>query len=253
MANKSKEKLSPTILLCRLTQLKAQQKYLDATKPIFDAKHFQLSAEHDAIANIENTDQKLTNDFQNFCREKTNDIRSLTSVINEFSKTMISLDSVQKYKTNEYRDRAIAIDKHFCNQLQQNNETYLFLQEKYSDIDKELREIVSDPLIASEMTTKICPAFSIRATVKHSTKFPIDRSDNDAVRKFDEFLCAHKGYTGGWTDEEHNIFVKLKLKYKTNMMRIVECMQNLMPGKCFHFCLLIWVLVQIFIYITKLF
>lgn len=241
MPTKPKEKLSPTIVLCRLTQLKAQQKYLDldATNHILDQKHFRQPSDHEAIADILNLDEKLGSDFKVFCRTANSDASELHQSIRDFERSMISSEGVKKYKTNEYRNRAMEIDQLFCQRYEINAKTLLSLRQTFCEVEMEWLTVVADPLLVNEMSPKVCPAFSLRAAA--SIRHPIGHSDNEAVREFDEFLRSSRGYSGGWPDEEHNLFVKLKTKYKDNLTRICECMQDIVAGeRIFRFSFIWW-------------
>lgn len=221
----TKLKLTPATFLCEMTKLKAQQKYLEATQSSLDA--FNKLPEKDAsfYVDAQLLKTELDNKFNYFKDTLKLVVNDCLSVVNSFSETMLTENGIQNYNTNEYRDQIIIVDKKFRNIAASNTNQLKKLKDEYREFD-------SSSLPCAMLLhnfEKECPKVFSRPNRKRN-KIMCDASDNLDVKKFLDFLTATNGHTGGWIDEEHNLYVKLKNKYKSNMEQIIMSIRHILPG-----------------------
>lgn len=67
--------------------------------------------------------------------------------------------------------------------------------------------------------------------MRRAQSAPIDKSDCDDVRRFDRYLKEHSGHTGGWIEEEHLLFIKMKNKHSNNIEQICAAFEAFLIGK----------------------
>lgn len=60
-----------------------------------------------------------------------------------------------------------------------------------------------------------------------------DRSVPRAIEEFAEFVNASGGHEGGWTADDHLLFVKYRNRYKT-ASKSVQCLRKLLPGNVYE-------------------
>lgn len=49
-----------------------------------------------------------------------------------------------------------------------------------------------------------------------------------------KFIDDSGGYEGGWTMQDHNLFLKIRSKYK-NPEQLSKCLHGLCPGNKYYF------------------
>lgn len=221
----TKPKLSSVGVMCEMTKLKAQQRYLEATQSSLDIYH-KLSDKDASMfmeAHLLKTD--LDNNLAAFKDTLKFALEDYFTAIKSFSETMLNLNGIQKYNTNEYRDQIILVDKKFRDILTENTNQCKKLQMDYGEL--EINAVPCPTLFHNYQ--KQCPK-QVSNRKSHINRMQGDGSDNYDVKKFLDFLTATNGHTGGWISEEHNLYVKLKNKYKTNIEQIIMSIQHILPG-----------------------
>lgn len=219
----TKTKLSATAVVCELIKLKSHQKYLESSQlPI---QLHELSVEDMAtLAEINHLQEQLNDKIPIFKLNLKNDLETVSSTIASFKSIITNPDNILQYHTNEYRNRIILIDQTFRKILQRNIDQLSQLKEEFCVLET---TVLPANYLLNE-TIKICPSL-ISLTSKSMLK-PIDKDDNVDIKKFDDYLVANNGHTGGWNDEEHFLFLKLKTKYKENIDQIVMSIKHITGG-----------------------
>lgn len=217
----SKVKSSSTAIVCELAKLKSQQKYLESSQLPIQLR--DLSVEDTvALAEINNLRDELHKNILTFKLNLKNELETVKSTIQSFKNIMSNPDYIHMYNTKEYRDRIIFIDQTFRNGLQKNVEHLSLLKGEYCDLES---TVLPANYLLNE-TLKVCPSFT---HCINGLKL-IDKEDNVDVKNFYEFLVANNGHSGGWNDEEHFLYLKLKTKYKDNIDQIVMSIKHVTGG-----------------------
>lgn len=220
----TKTKLSATALVCELVKLKSQQKYLESTQlPIHLNDDFSPE-DYASLTEIINLQEQLKSKIPPFKLSLKDDLDTVSSTISSFKSIITNPDDILQYHTKEYRDRIILIDQTIRNILQTNFEQLSRLKAEFFELET---TVLPANYLLNE-TIKICP--NIANVNRMGQMKPIDKDDNIDIKKFDEFLAANNGHTGGWNDEEHFLFLKLKTKYKENIEQIVMSIQHITGG-----------------------
>lgn len=225
---RSDKKPSATHLLGELTKLKTQQKYLEATQV--------------TLKPVSNTPSEASelNDFE--CLKIEQDLNTaaitdklkhdafrLRDMVKEFRSEMLNVDSLCKFNTKQYRERIEIIDQQQRELDAKNLDQLKKLKMEYCKIESELLPLMNNLDLVEKMPTiknKIS-ALNMRRVQSAS----IEKTDSDVVRRFDKYLKEHNGHTGGWIQEEHLLFVKLKNKHNNSIEQICEAFQAFLVGK----------------------
>lgn len=211
---------SATAVLCELVKLKSQQKYLESSQLPIHLNGLCLD-DMASVTEINNLQEQLHNQIPAFKLNLKNELETVLGTISSFKSIMTNPDDILQYNTKVYRDRIILIDQTFRN-IFQNNIKHLSL------LKKEFCELETTVLPANYLlneTIKICP--NVTNVTRTRLIKPIDKEDNVDVQKFDDFLAANSGHTGGWNDEEHYLFLKIKSKYKENIDQIILSIKHI--------------------------
>lgn len=229
----SKAKLTTAAIVSELVKLKSQQKYLELSQLPIHLNELSLE-DITTLTEINNLQEQLKNRLPTFKLNLTNELETVSSTITSFKGIITNPDNILQYHTKEYRDRIIVIDQTFRKCLQNNIEQLKKLKEEFCDLET---TILPENYLLNE-TIKICPSLTSLTSKGHLK--PIDKDDNVDIKKFDDFLVANNGHTGGWNDEEHFLFLKLKTKYKENIDQITMSIKHITGGmlkqnKILHF------------------
>lgn len=217
----TRARLSATV--CELVKLKCHQKYLESAQMPIQMN--DLSVEDMAtVAEINNLQEELKYQIPAFKLNLKNELESVVSTISSFRNVINNSDSIYQYQTKEYRDRIILIDQAIRNAFLNNINQLSRLKDECCVLET---TVLPENHLLNE-TIKICPnaAYGNRTGLIK----PIENEDNIDVRKFDDFLVANNGHTGGWNDEEHFLFLKLKTKYKENIDQITMSIKHIIEG-----------------------
>lgn len=225
---KTDKRMSATHVLNELTKLKTQQKYLEATqvtlKPI-SQNPVELSELNDLEC------LKIEQDLNTaaLVDKLKHDSFRLRDSVQEFRCEMLNEESLCKFNTKQYRERIEMIDRQQRELENKNVEQLKQLKLEYCHIESELQPLMHN-LDLLEKTSTIRNKITAHS-VHRAQSAPIDKSDCDDVRRFDRFLKEHDGHTGGWIQEEHLLFVKIKNKHKNDIEQICAGFRAVLIGK----------------------
>ena len=218
------KKLTTTSILCELSRLKSQQFYLENTQSHllidFDSEHDVK--EKELLISIKKLQSEMKKDFKEFQLERKCNLEEILDDINTFKVNMMTQENIQKCNNMQYREAILEIDNKLTNISDLCEKTHMELAEEYIKLSSTIPSMTDLMIEIPKYVPK-----SIRVNVIAK---PIDESLANDVRVFDNFLQNSGGHTGGWSGEIHTIFLKYKCKYKTNIKRIIECIQTLLPG-----------------------
>ena len=228
------KKPSATHLLGELTKLKTQQKYLEATqitlKPVS-----QTASEASELNDLECL--KIEQDLNTVALtdKLKHDAFRLNDMVNDFRNEMLNVTSLCKFNTKQYRERIEIIDQQQRELDAKNVDQLKQLKMDYCNIESELLPLMCNlDLLEKRPTIKNkISALNMRRV----QSAPIDKTDSDDIRRFDRFVKEH-GHTGGWIQEEHLLFVKLKNKHNDSIEQICAAFQAFLVGKNHLFFLL---------------
>lgn len=231
------KKPTATHLLSELTKLKMQQKYLEATqvtlKPI---SHTPSEASELNDLDCLKIEQDLN--IAALTDKLKYDAFHLREMVKEVHNEMLNESSFCKFNTKQYRERIEMIDQQQRELDAKNLEQLKQLKLEYCNIECELLPLMNNLDFLQTMPTIKNRINAVSMLRVHSA--PIDKSDSHDVRQFDRYSKENGGHTGGWIQEEHLLFVKLKNKHNNNIEQIREAFQAFLVGKnccccCFNF------------------
>lgn len=233
------KKLSATNFLCELTKLKTQQKYLEATQiPL--KSHNCSPTESIELNELETMKTEQEMNWTTFVQKLKYDTSHAKDLLNEFHNEMMNKESLCKFSTKQYRERIQLIDQQLRDVETKNMQRLKQLKLEYCNIESELLPIMNKLDLMQTLQTpsaigRRASAYAAKMNVQRRTmSAPIEKNGSDDVRKFDKYLLEHNGHTGGWIDEEHHLFVKLKNKYRTNIEQICSAFKVFYVGKYTH-------------------
>lgn len=225
---KSERKMSATNLLGELIKFKTQQKYLEATQVALKPTS-QSPVELNELNDLECL--KIEQDLNTAALVDAlkYDSFRLRDLVREFRSEMLNDESLCKFNTKQYRERIEVID-HLQRELENKNvEQLKQLKLEYCSIESDLIPLMNNLDLLQKTSTIKNKITAIN--VRRAQSAPIDRSDCDDVRRFDRFLKEHDGHTGGWIQEEHLLFVKLKNKHGNDFEQMCLGFKAFLIGK----------------------
>lgn len=234
---KSEKKVSATNLLNELSKLRTQQKYLETTQALLKPVS-QTQSEYAELNEIEcwNIEQDLN--VAAFADKIKYDTLHIRDTINAFRKEMLHENGLNQYHTKQYREQIELIDQQLREMDTTNSEQVKRLKLEYCGIESELLPLMAGldfmekPIVPTAIGRKASTHVALSMRRVHSA--PIDRTDLDDIRQFDRFVVEHHGHTGGWNNEEHILFVKLRNKFKTNIEEICSGFKVFHIGENFN-------------------
>lgn len=219
---------TPTAINLELQKLKSQQKFLEAAQKTLD---FQRKYPNDDIAAALVTEaNNIRDDLQEklsvYAQQSHADLLELQSLLREFKGTMLGPQALEKFDNKQYRDQILLIDRRFRDMNMANETELTTLRVQYAAIESTMP--AADVFLQEYHSTR----WTSRRQHHQSPvrKGPVSRADNADVQRFLDYLAQHNGHSGGWSDEEHNLFVKLKRKYRDNMERITDSFRSIVVG-----------------------
>lgn len=233
MQNTNK-KLSATNFLSELTKLKTQQKYLEATQIVLKPQNCSPT-ESTELNELEHQKLEQEMSWASFAQKVKSDTLHIRDLLREFRIEMMNKDGLCKFSTKQYRERIQLIDQQLRDAETKNIELLRQLKLEYCSIESELLPVMSklDLLQTPQTPSAIgrkASAYATKMNVRRAVSAPIEKSDSDDVKKFDKYLRENCGHTGGWIDEEHVLFLKLKNKYRTNIEQICNAFKLFYVG-----------------------
>lgn len=228
---KSEKKVSATNLLSELTKLKSQQKYLEATQLILKPVS-QTTTEAAELQTLDCTKIEHELNVAAFTDKLKYDAIHVRHLIDDFRVEMLNKDGLCKFNTKQYRERIENIDQRLRNVAVKNQQQLKQLKLEYCNIESDVLPLMHnlDLIQNSSVNTNLGRKLSAQSALRRAVSAPIEKNDSDDVRLFDRFLKEHNGHTGGWTDEEHLLYVKMKNKYKDNSEQICNAFRVYFVG-----------------------
>lgn len=218
-------------LLNELKKLKSQQKYLEAMQMSLQPITETID-ESRQLNEIEKLKIVQELNWKQFKEKIINDVEHVKNVLNDFKRNMMNEEAIKNHTVKEYRERIQEIDTILCQYEEQNINDLKHLKAEYCEISDTLASInTTNLLINSPLSVRCMINDSMRAiNVRKALSAPVNRAQCNDVRQFDKFLNDHNGHTGGWQDEEHHIFIKMKIKYKKNIEQICDALKAILIG-----------------------
>lgn len=169
---------------------------------------------------------------QRFQKDKNTTRQGIQQLNKKITHLHEMADNVQEYDLKTYRDFVLDIENNLTELYNANKLTMSKLKCEYMDIVAELPESI-DLLREEQKYMKRRPKPLKGSISKKNPNLGEATGDYKEIQIFDRFLQSHGGHSGGWSDEQHSIYLNLKAKYKTNLNRIEECFKMILPGKKF--------------------
>lgn len=234
---KSERKVSATNLLSELTKLKAQQKYLEATQVLLKP-HSQTATEAAELDTLDCMKIEHELNVATVTEKLKHDAIHVRDLVANFRCEMVNKDGLCKFNTKQYRERIEDIDQRLRNVTTQNQQQLKQLKLEYCNIESDVLPLMHnlDLIQNSSANANLGRKLSAQSTLRRAVSAPIEKNDSDDVRRFDRFLKEHNGHTGGWIDEEHLLYVKMKNKYKDNLEQICNAFRVYFVGMFFNLC-----------------
>lgn len=146
-------KKTSTSLLCELTRLKSQQKYLECSQIKIN---FNIKDKNDNnndndnnddnydkqnIKDIENLKNQLENQFIDYRDQNIKNIQDIQIFINAIKNDIMNDENLKNCSVNNLRERIVGINTHL-NKLQETNyENLKILKNNCENYEKEIKEI----------------------------------------------------------------------------------------------------------------
>lgn len=217
---------SATALLGELTKLRSQQKYLDAVGGSggVGLEHTIASSHSSSVGGGDDIRQlraSLEDEFRQFRRTAHENLADCRRQLQEFVRMQSgATDSgVQRLDMRSVRDEVVRLDRLIDN-LRTASDTGR-LRDEYAALLATMPAI-SDALLLNEMPVKAWPSGRPAAPTATSASLAARGSrmhqqnssagENRDVRRFLDLLAGHGGHTGGWSDAEHQLYVRVKAK-----------------------------------------
>lgn len=219
-----------TAILGELIKLKSQQKYLDASQTTLNPHKYDLKEEMAQINDVENLKTELDINLLAFFKDMHNETVHVMGQLKEFQETMLKPASVQQYNIKQYREQLFQLDRAMREADEHNAMELKRLRNEYSGMEEELSVLANENLLRQHRKSLNGKWSGVTTMMRTAVSAPIDRNDNDDIKQFDRFVNERGGHTGGWSDEEHHLFIKLRTKYKSNIERICMELQTMLTG-----------------------
>lgn len=228
-------------LLRQLIKFKSQQKYLEATQkslqPILNSVD-----ESNELNDIERMKIDAESNWSAYKQKLLFNVGIVTDMIDDFKTNMMNELGPIKYTVKEYRERIEAIDRKLCEKQSLAIDELKRLHVEYCDINETITNLSishSFPLNSSMSATQSANytrnmtasrPINSSSNMRRTMSAPIERDEMNDIRQFDTFLREHKGHCGGWLDEEHRVYIKIKAKYKRNLDKVCSELKSCQIG-----------------------
>lgn len=236
----TKKRFTSVGIICELAKTKSQENYLFGIqrRAVSDLDLEQTLATEEErgqekrwMAEIELLLEQHPERFQADKEATRQAIHSLKEKINHLNEMA---ENVQQYDLKTYRDFVLDIENTITELSNANKLTLGKLKFDHMDIVADLPEPV-DLLREEQKFMKRRPK-PLKGSLTKNTSLGREDTENSTcdykeIKIFDRFLQSHGGHSGGWSDEQHSIYLSLKAKYRANLHRIEECFKGILPGK----------------------
>lgn len=226
---------SAQTILTELIKLKAQQKYLDANQITLNPLNSNNKEEMGQINDVENLKTELDLNLAAYVGAMRMDVGHALCQLKEFQKTMMSAESMQQCQIKEYRAKILLVDRLLREMSDGNVAEVERLRQQFMAMEEELARFSDDANLLRQHERLFSGRWRA-LTVRQAISAPIERTDCDEVRQFDRFVAETGGHSGGWSDEEHQLFVKVRGKFLSNIDRIWQELQPILTGVCVCLC-----------------
>lgn len=223
---------SAMAILTELIKLRAQQKYLDANQIALDPQKSNSQAEMSQINDVENLKTELDINFGSFVDGLRRDTGHALAQLRAFQRAMANATTIQQCPMKEYRAHILLVDRLLHDSAERNAAQVLRLRHEFTAMEAELAQRLGDDSNLLRQHARLPVGRWHALAVRHAVSAPIERADSDEVRQFDRFVADSAGHSGGWGDEEHRVFVKVRAKFRNNVERICRELQLLLTGAC---------------------
>lgn len=229
--SKAGGKASAISLLNELKKLKSQQKYLEAMQKALRPVTHAVDEAVD-LNEVEKLKIEHELNWTGFRERVADDIEHAADLVKHFKADMMNEAALAKHPVKEYRERVQEIDCALRHAETKNISELRRAKAEHCEISGALASmymtnlLINSPLSARGMINEPIRSDGVRAALSA----PVNRSECSDVRHFDKFLNDHKGHTGGWLEEEHRAYIKMKYKYRKNIDQICESLSGLLVG-----------------------
>lgn len=234
---KTEKRLNTANLMTELTKLKTQQKYLEATQVVLKPIS-QIASEFSDLNDLECMKIEQELNVAAFADKIRFDIKHIRDSIKDFRDEMLNVSSLCKFNTKQYREQIEVIDRQLRCIEKSNFEQMKQLKLEYCNTESELVPLMGNLNLLEKSTMPMAfirkPSANTISHMRRIHSAPIDKSDLDDVRRFDKYLKENNnGHTGGWIDQEHVLFIKMRNKFKSNIDEMSAGLKVLFVGKIF--------------------
>lgn len=249
MSHQQQRRPSATGLLCELTKLRAQQKYLEAGAGDESARHLP--------ADVVLQRSQLATVFQQTRCTAQADIADCRRQLGEFQR--LGAAGRDRLDMRSIRDEVLRLDTliralRVASDVRPLRAEYERLRRRDGrteaaadghgdddvDDDDGTGALLNEALLLNEMPPKPWPSAACGrkrtaalTACGRQRREASDRAEQASasrdVRRFLDLLATHGGHTGGWTEPEHQQFVRAKCKYDGSAARMAEAIWSY-PG-----------------------
>ncbi|XP_039480301.1 uncharacterized protein LOC120444593 [Drosophila santomea] len=155
-------KPTPTAVLCELTRLKAQQKYLECNQVKLNPNNFILKDDEDTapceepetgrnprpnssstadlislINEIEQEKLVLNEKLKLYCSEKRGELQDMWHFVATIKEDVFRPERLSQYTVNALRERIVGLNAQLCRLAAQNSKELAELKEQYNQLESE--------------------------------------------------------------------------------------------------------------------
>lgn len=219
-----------TAILTELNKLKSQQKYLDANQIALNPLKSNSHEEMSQINDVENLKTELDLNLAAFVEDMRGGSGHALDALTDFQRTMMTVASMQQCQVKEYRAKILLVDRLLREQGERCAVEVQRLRHVFTATEVELAALCEGQNLLRQHEQRLS-GNRRTLSVRHAVSAPIDRVDSDEVRQFDRFVADAGGHGGGWGDEEHQLFVKMKARFRENVDRIWQELRPMLTGE----------------------
>lgn len=221
----------PSAVITELIKLKSQQKYLDANQVTLNPHKCRTAKEDVAQINeLENLKTELEINFAAFCRAKERSTGHAVANVKEFIGTALTPAHLEQLNMKQYRSQVLSVDRLLRETSQQTAGELVELRAEFTIMEDKLASTMANGILLRQHEQLLSGNWRAACTMRHAISAPIERVDSDEVRQFDRFAAETGGRTGAWGDEAHQLFVKLRTRFRNDVDRICVELGPMLTG-----------------------